>query len=328
MEVANISNNASKYLKTYSSFSGSDMIAVFEFPTSPTKAVSRVIGSLQSITYSIHNEKIPVRSLGDMNMKNVVFGGRIIAGSMIFTVFNRHWLFDLVNDYRKAMNISNIHYLSDELPPLNITVSMANEYGQNARLSLYGVTFVNEGQVLSINDNYTENTFEYYAKDIDYLGSVGASNKKNTVKNNLKTATKEANTTKGTSTEVDNPKKDIKDIKNDKDNKDNKQNDQVKNYSEEYEKIFKETSSDIENTNKADYLAKLSKTYKEIFQDINTKSGTSNLKDGEYDAMLEAAKETYEKYRKEAEDYFSKQENKKADKNTKVDEGKKAEEGT
>ena len=44
--------------------------------------------------------------------------------------------------------------------------------------------------------------------------------------------------------------------------------------------------------------------------------------------MLEAAKETYEKYRKEAEDYFSKQENKKADKNTKVDEGKKAEEGT
>lgn len=172
-------NSMSKYSDTYSSFSGTDMVAIFEIPFAG-EYLTKVIGTLQTLTYSIHNEKIPVRTLGDMNAKQFIFGGRIIAGTMIFTVMNRHWLREFVDEYRKVSQYSQErHWLSDELPPINITISMNNEYGQSSRLSLYGVTFVNEGQTMSINDIYTENTFEYFAKDIDYLGAVDIESGKN-----------------------------------------------------------------------------------------------------------------------------------------------------
>jgi hypothetical protein len=60
----------------------------------------------------------------------------------------------------------------DEIAPVNLTVSMANEYGIYARLAIYGVRFFSEGQVMSINDIYTENTFQYVALNIDYMVDI------------------------------------------------------------------------------------------------------------------------------------------------------------
>ena len=156
---------------TYKSFSGTDMVTTFEMPMPDGSSITKVVGSLATISYSIHNEKMPVRVLGDMNMKNMVFNGRIIAGSMVFIVFDRHWLEFMMKEYIEKMG-KTTHYLSDEIPPINITVSLANEYGHCARLALYGVTFVNEGMVMSVNDMYTENTFQYYAMDLEYLSPV------------------------------------------------------------------------------------------------------------------------------------------------------------
>lgn len=158
---------ASNYTRTYTTFSGHDMVCTFEIPING-KIISAIVGSLQTISYSVHDEKTPVRGLGDMNVKGYVYGPRTIAGSLIFTVFNKHWAYDLMNQYSND-NQLNAHFLVDELPPINITISIANEYGNGARIALYGVTFVNEGQVMSINDLYTENTFQYFATDIDYL---------------------------------------------------------------------------------------------------------------------------------------------------------------
>lgn len=169
--MSNNKNNnpsvASNYAKTYTTFSGHDMVCTFEIPING-KIISAIVGSLQTISYSVHDEKTPVRGLGDMNVKGYVYGPRTIAGSLIFTVFNRHWAYDIMNQYSND-NQLNAHFLVDELPPINITISIANEYGNGARIALYGVTFVNEGQVMSINDLYTENTFQYFATDIDYL---------------------------------------------------------------------------------------------------------------------------------------------------------------
>ena len=57
----------------------------------------------------------------------------------------------------------------DELPPFDITISFANEYGTQARLAIYGVRIINEGQTMSINDVYTENTYQFVATDIEYM---------------------------------------------------------------------------------------------------------------------------------------------------------------
>jgi len=157
------------------------MVVIFEVPLLDGSVITRVIGECQTITYSVHNEKMPVRVLGDMNPKAYVFGNRTIAGSMVFTVFDEHWSNDVIAEYKKNMESSG-HVLDDELPPINVTISMANEYGDKSHLALYGVTFVNEGQVMSINDIYTENTFQFYAKDVDYLKSERDKNDKGFVR--------------------------------------------------------------------------------------------------------------------------------------------------
>jgi hypothetical protein len=45
----------SKYQKTYTTFSGADIVATFN---------GRVIGELQAITYSVTREKAPVYTMG------------------------------------------------------------------------------------------------------------------------------------------------------------------------------------------------------------------------------------------------------------------------
>lgn len=162
---------ASDYMKTYQSFSGYDMVCTIEMPMPKGGTYTQVIGELQTITYSIHQEKSPVRCLGDMNAKGYVFGPRTIAGTLIFTVFDRHWTTKMEKEYLANAGV-NAHMLADEFPPFNLTISCANEYGHDAVCSIFGITLVNEGQVMSINDVFTENTYQFYATDVQYLAPV------------------------------------------------------------------------------------------------------------------------------------------------------------
>ncbi|WP_312339214.1 hypothetical protein [Anaerospora hongkongensis] len=162
-------NGISSYTKTNTSFSGTDMVCSIDISLPDgTKAV-KVVGSLQTLTYSVHQDKQPVRALGNMNAKDYVFGPRTIAGTLIFAVFNKHWAYEIMDEYRKAGDLGSAHFLMDELPPFQITITAANEYGTAARLALYGVRIVNEGQVMAVNDVYTENTYQFVATDLDYL---------------------------------------------------------------------------------------------------------------------------------------------------------------
>lgn len=161
----------SEYGDTYRSFSGHDMVCTIDMPLPNGGNIAKVIGALQTVTYSIHDEKTPIRCIGDMNAKGYVFGPRTIAGTLIFSVFDKHWAHKIMEDYLKNKKVT-AHFLADELPPFNMTISCANEYGYNARLAIYGITLVNEGQVMSINDVYTENTYQFFALDVDYLTDV------------------------------------------------------------------------------------------------------------------------------------------------------------
>ena len=165
-------NVASEFVPTYRTFSGHDMVVTVQVPITRASSIVKVIGAFQTITYSIHNDKSPVRVLGDMNVRRYVFGPRTIAGTLILTVFDRHWMKELMGTYKKIKGETERYYLMDELPAFNITISCANEYGHNAKLALYGVTIVNEGQVMSINDVYTENTYQFFATNIEYLDRV------------------------------------------------------------------------------------------------------------------------------------------------------------
>jgi hypothetical protein len=168
----------SKYEKTYSSFSGTDIVASI----TPPGGKPIVFGELQTISYSIHREKFPVRTLGSINPVGFTYGGRTIAGSLIFTVFDRHIIKQAVSQMfipgsdSDPYGVSTLDYedmlqrmVTDEMPPFDVTITFQNEYGQSSTMSILGVTIVDEGQVMSIEDMLTENTMSYMAMDISLM---------------------------------------------------------------------------------------------------------------------------------------------------------------
>ena len=162
---------AQEYTKTYTSFSGCDIVASFN---------GKVIGELQGITYSVSREKAPIYTMGSAEPRSFSRGKRGIAGSLVFTVFDRDALIEEFKDKLNGENLgiqkfkanaSHKNYLSieewdaqmtghtgynegpndngelsgkvsdivdkyapvyaDEILPFDITITMANEYGQS-----------------------------------------------------------------------------------------------------------------------------------------------------------------------------------------------------
>lgn len=63
-------------------------------------------------------------------------------------------------------------YYADEIPPFDITINFANEYGQRALLRIYGVELLNEGMGLSIDDISTEKALTFVAREIGHMQSL------------------------------------------------------------------------------------------------------------------------------------------------------------
>jgi hypothetical protein len=139
-------------------------------PTSSTKALA----DIQTISISSHRVKEPVRACGCVYPKGYTRGQRMIAGSLIFTVFDQSALYELLSPHPSdfdGVNFSSC--LLDQMPPMDITICFANEYGFQSRMAIYGVEFVNEGQTMSIEDILTENAVTYVARDFDPMRAVG-----------------------------------------------------------------------------------------------------------------------------------------------------------
>jgi hypothetical protein len=60
-------------------------------------------------------------------------------------------------------------FYSDEVPPFDITLSFANEYGAMARKEILGVEILNEGSGVSMDDILTEQTMTFVARGIGKL---------------------------------------------------------------------------------------------------------------------------------------------------------------
>lgn len=130
---------------------------------------------LQTISISIYREKIPVRALGSTYPRGYTRGGRTIAGSMIFTVFDEHvfsklWKAAYPGDQEFSAGLTT--NMSDQLPPIDVQIFCANEAGNASTQTIYGVEFIQEGQTMSIEDMFTENVFQYVARDMDPLRKI------------------------------------------------------------------------------------------------------------------------------------------------------------
>jgi len=155
------------------SFSGTDCTIVAIYNEN-----MMILGNLETFSYSIYREKVPVRTLGNINPKGFTYGSRSHAGSMIFVQFDEHPLFPLFQFFNERTD--KIHRysspLSDDIPPFDIMLIFNNEYGAQSIIRLYGVELFQEGGVFSINDIYSENTIQFVAKDMDPMISAGEEN--------------------------------------------------------------------------------------------------------------------------------------------------------
>jgi len=156
-----------KFIESNSSYSGSDCV-----PIADVNGRLIVLGSVETFSYSVMREKAPVRTLGRTYPKGYTGGPRTIAGSMVFVVFDRHPLYAIISELKNEPRNQSDRYTSpvaDQIPPIDMTLWFSNEYGHKSILRLYGVEFFQEGQVHSVNDIYSENTMQYYARDMDVL---------------------------------------------------------------------------------------------------------------------------------------------------------------
>lgn len=196
------------YGQTYHSFGGTDIQCVFG---------DRIIGEVQGISYTITREKAPIYTMGSADPRSFSRGKRGIAGSVIFTVFDRSALLEemnlqnrryLANKYElfshqrysetvrigtqkqigglvganvgvgvepqlavatNAINndkvLASPAYL-DQIPPFNIVLTMANEYGHSSSMAIYGVEILNNGSGLSVDDISTDEACTFVATAI------------------------------------------------------------------------------------------------------------------------------------------------------------------
>lgn len=167
-------NNNSYEHMFYKTFSGTDSLAFMLLPD--VKPI--LLGSLTTISYSMYRDKKPVSLVGRTNISGYTRGMRFIAGTMIFTLVNQHLSKDLVEQVPYLAEHGKIK--ADELPLFDIMVISANEYGSATRMMVYGVDITDDAQVLSIQDLFTENTFNFVARDLDeftaYKNSIVKSN--------------------------------------------------------------------------------------------------------------------------------------------------------
>lgn len=191
-----LNKNDVENFQIFESMSGSNTTVVFEIPMPDSKdgSVFILMRSIISISVSTSRAKMPIIPLGENTVNGFALGNKTVAGSIIkaltfndeFTkqiqFFTEKSLKDRKNKFfymlgSKTFFDSGTYEIShknfdsimrDDLIPFNIHTFSYTEYTglKNKFLmnSIYGCTLINEGQVQSIENLITENTFTYVAK--------------------------------------------------------------------------------------------------------------------------------------------------------------------
>jgi len=165
------------YSDTEAAFSGSSCRIMIEIPQTPSFNGSNIKPRLgkqlieaSAITVSTHRAKTQVRPFGYINPKGIARGSRTIAGTLILNRFTTEVLYRFLTSGLMAdLSKDTVYNKIDQLPPFTFTLLFTNEQGYISTQSLYGVEFVTDGAVASVNDILLEQTITYFATDMSPL---------------------------------------------------------------------------------------------------------------------------------------------------------------
>ncbi len=105
----------SEFQRAYNSFSGVDIKAQFG---------NKAIGTLQAVSFSITREKAPVYTMGSADPRSYSRGKRGIAGTLIFIVFDRHMLLEIMRTRVFQSDIDDIHPVGWPNDNVNLEVQL------------------------------------------------------------------------------------------------------------------------------------------------------------------------------------------------------------
>lgn len=182
--------------RSFTSFGGVDIKAVIE---------GEPVGQLQAISYAVQREKAPIYVMGRVDPLSFSRGKRGIAGTIVTLMLDQHIvlntpfsdtrfvadrdeIYPSVADLNDASDLSDLDSLDpgfsfdasdlsgaykvtqawyvDQIPPFDVVIVAANEYGQAASMRIYGVEILNEGSGFSIDDMVIENQMTYVARTL------------------------------------------------------------------------------------------------------------------------------------------------------------------
>lgn len=132
---------------------------------------------IHTLSYSNYRDKMPVHKLGVAHAAGFTRGMLTIAGTMIFTVGYEMVFSELLKlitpDFSDETTVNDeLFYRIDQLPPIDIFINFENEVGAFSRMAIFGVEFINEGQVHSVQDLVTENSINYVARHVMPLRKI------------------------------------------------------------------------------------------------------------------------------------------------------------
>lgn len=186
--------------RTYTSFSGVDIRAVIEgetlgslqaisYAVQREKAPIYVMGRVDPLSFSRGKRGIAGTIITLMLDKHVLFHETF---ENLKVVLDKDEIFSSVSDLNDATNTADLSLLGggdpldpefnesniadnfqlnkafyvDQLPPFDVTIIAANEYGKAATMRIYGVEILNEGSGFSIDDIVIESQMTYVCRTI------------------------------------------------------------------------------------------------------------------------------------------------------------------
>lgn len=173
-------NRSSSTLSEYS-YSGPDFDIWAYFPTESAGDVDVVrFANMQAITTSMTSSLSAVERIGYSGPVGFTRGQKTFAGSLIFTVFDREPLYQLLNADVVANQDFDPEFLTlDQLPPFNIVIQGQSEilgFGANGSSRdrpesevtkiIVGVRLLQNGETISIDDFFLEQSHTYTSEYI------------------------------------------------------------------------------------------------------------------------------------------------------------------
>ena len=203
--------NAESYMKTYSTFGGCDIVATFNGkvigelqaitysltrekvpvytmgsaePRSFSRGKRGIAGNLVFVSF---NRDALLSELGDKAISKYK-ANDIGAGEFMSMEKWDAMMSDLassgsikeesraIGDTRNLVNDNAKARYADEVLPFDITISLANEYGNKAVTVIYGVEILNEGIGFSIDAPTSERAYTFVARSVDTMTPVDEDN--------------------------------------------------------------------------------------------------------------------------------------------------------